>query len=153
MRSRMLRLARDEDLPYLLDFARKFHDTSPYKELNFDQDKVAHTILHLIHNPVGLILVLGDTPVGCLAAVIEDTLFGNDRMAVEVMFWVELEHRGRNSFELPKAYEFWAKKLGCKVVTLSSLEGENTAILDRVYRGMKFAPCEHSYMKVLNGSH
>lgn len=146
-----LKIATEADLSYLLDFARKFHDNSPYREFSFNPEKVSTLILHMINNPIGLILILekDGIPVGCLAAVVEDFLFGNDRTAMEIMFWVEPGHRGMGSWELPRAYQFWANKLGCKIVTMSSLEGGNTVALDRIYRGMGFAPYEHTYMKVL----
>lgn len=145
----MLRLATDNDLPILTVFAKKFHEASPYRDLGFDAEKVATMILNLIEAETGLVLVMGEEPQGTLIATASETLFGRDLQATELMFWVEPEHRGKEGMQLAGAYEYWATKIGCKPLTLSSLEGEFAEPLDRAYKNMGFLPCEHSYMKVL----
>ena len=47
------------------------------------------------------------------------------KIATDVLWWVKPEERGQNKgSELLDAFEFWARKVGCDVVVMSSLHAE-----------------------------
>lgn len=148
----MLRIATIEDIPYVLEFCKEFQQTTEYKELKFDEDKVTAFLSSLIDNDKSIIILLvnkDDIPVGALIGTSEEVIFGRDNIAIEIMYWVNPEYRGINSWDLVNAYVYWANKLKCTICSLSSLEGEYVNKLDIKYKQLGFQPAEHSYFKVL----
>lgn len=147
----MLKVATKEDLTTVVDFAKKFHSNNIYKDIEFNRDKVTLFINHLIDDPKSLVLLLeeNNTTVGALLATTEEIVFSIDTMALEVMLWVEEDYRGKNSWELVEAYQYWANRLGCTICFLSTLEGPLVDILDSKYKKLGFLPAERTYMKVL----
>jgi hypothetical protein len=148
----MLRLATKEDLNTLVDFANSFHSTTPYNNLSFDRDKVTLFINSLIetkNKSTIIVLEIEDKAVGCIIGIVEEVIFGLDLMSSELMFWVEEPYRGKDSWELIKAYEYWAKEImQCKSCCLSRLEDSIGDKLDIKYKKDGYVPMEHTYMKV-----
>lgn len=148
----VLRLAIKEDLTTLVDFASKFHSTTPYSNLSFDRDKVTLFINSLIDNKEQatiIVLLEEGKPVGCLIGYLEENIFGLELTSLELMFWVEEQYRGKNSWQLIEAYQYWSKLKGCSSCCVSSLQGPLVDKLDSKYKDMGFNPIEHTYMKVL----
>lgn len=147
----MLRIATKEDLGTLVGFAKEFHNVSPYKDITFDNTKVSNFIEYLIEDPNSLVLLLEEDnkSVGCLLSTIEEILFGRDLMASELMYWVNPDYRGKDSWSLVEAYQYWASKLECKLCSLSTLEGPLVDKLDNRYKQIGFNPSEYTYLKVL----
>lgn len=147
----MLKVGAIEDLDTILNFAKEFHKVSPYKDITFDNTKVSNFIEYLILDPLSLVLLLTEEAitVGCLLATTEEVLFGKDLMASELMYWVEPTHRGKDSWSLVDAYQYWSKKVNCTLCSLSTLEGPIVNSLDIKYKQIGFNPSEHTYLKVL----
>lgn len=152
MQESNLRLATKDDINIIVEFASKFHSTTPYSNLSFDRDKVTLFVNSLIDNKdkAAIILYIVDSiPVGCLIGYIEENMFGIELTSLELMLWVEEEYRGKDSWELLNAYEYWSKLKGCSSCCVSSLEGIIGDKLDKKYKDMGYNPIERTYMKVL----
>lgn len=162
-----LRLANTDDLNTLVDFATKFHKNSVYSNREFNRDKITLFIVSLINNPKGLVLLLEDVnipqredlsiipegittkTIGALIALIEETIFGLELHASELMLWVEEDYRNKDSWELVNAFEYWSKEVQkCSSISLSRLEDSIGAKLDKVYKSMGYLPVEHVHVKV-----
>lgn len=143
-----------EDRQHIHRFARNFYEVSPYHgKLAYNSLKVdllldlaassAYTqCLPLLYEENGI-------PCGCLLGVASSTPFSDDLIASELCWWVDEEYRGtKGSFELVLAYEDWAKRVGCKMITMALLSTTNPKI-DTYYRRMGYEKCEVSYVKEL----
>lgn len=132
--------------------AHRFHAASPYDDLTMDEDKVVELIDSFLNgdrNQRIVILALeDDQPIGMIAGVTSEMLFSRDKIASEMMWWIEPEHRGsRAALQLLDAYEFWAKKVGAKVVQLSSVDTEHADRLDRLYKKRGYYLVERGYIR------
>src|SRR3972149_4409509 len=113
-----LRVATIEDLPIILNLAMKFAKSSPYSEyVNEDKiKKIAEGFLSSEHQDK-IILLYDD--IGMIVGLVSPFMFGNNRVATELAWWIEPNERGKKAGkELLDAFEFWAKKVGCSIVTM-----------------------------------
>lgn len=148
-----LRLARPEDIPLLVSFARKFHEASPYKLLRFDPVKTQEALYGvttgMLKDGVVLIALEDDKPIGFLAGVASEPLFSRSRVATELAWWIEKDKRGtRASLLIYSAYEDWAKRVECTAVQGAYLPGVSPE-LDEFYKKRGYRQVESSYLKIL----
>lgn len=88
--------------------------------------------------------------VGILGGVkVPQHFFYKDTLAVETVWWVEEEHRGKGSIKLLEAYENWAKQVGCDYCTMSSVHFKDDK-LPILYKRRGYKKVEESYMKELD---
>jgi GNAT superfamily N-acetyltransferase len=143
------KVATPEDFDAVYEMCQKFVKTTIYKDYFTEEAMrpLAETfILSPITEKVGLLAMDGDKPVGMLGGMINNFIFGNIKMAVEIAWWIEPEYRKSGyGKELIEAFEFWAKKNGCAFVTMSFLEDKPAKFYENV--GYSFA--EKSYIKRL----
>lgn len=149
--SKYLRVARDEDIPTLLSFARNFHRASNYKTLKFDTAKGIEFLKMAIKSPeyIVLIALVAEKPVGFIVGAINQPVFSSSRIAVELGWWIEPNHRHtRASALIYQAYEDWAKRVGADCVQGAYLPGVSPA-LDEFYKKRGYLQVESSFLKVL----
>lgn len=142
-----LKLPTEEDFPDLLRMAREFALASPYKDYEIDDAKIAETVQQLLTSPSSILIVLtfAGGNVGVLAGTVTEFLFNRDKIASEIVWWVDPAHRNAKSLDLLKAYEYWAKhKMGCRLITLSSLDDKR---LERLYRLRGYRKTEEAFIK------
>ena len=138
-----LRVATIEDLPIILNLAMKFAKSSPYSEyVNEDKiKKIAEGFLSSEHQDK-IILLYDD--IGMIVGLVSPFMFGNNRVATELAWWIEPNERGKKAGkELLDAFEFWAKKVGCSIVTMMSLDDK----IGKYYEKRGYKLSEMSYMK------
>lgn len=153
MISDYLRLATVEDIPTLIKFARNFHRASPYNLMRFDTEKGRKFLRGIIEGPptFGIVLVaLKDKkPIGFLVGVCEEPVFTSSKVAMELGWWIEEEHRGtRASALIFSAYEDWAFRVGCTHVQGSYLPGVSKD-LTNFYKNRGYVQTESSFVKTL----
>lgn len=153
MISDYLRMATLEDIPVLLKFAKNFHDASPYRSMRFNTEKGRKFLEGIIsgRNTEGVvILALKDKiPIGMLVGSCSEPVFSSAKIAVELGWWIEVEHRkSRASVLIYKAYEDWALRVGCTHVQGAYLPGVSPD-LHQFYKKHGYAQVESSYLKVL----
>jgi GNAT superfamily N-acetyltransferase len=85
--------------------------------------------------------------VGLLAAQIITPHFSNDRVAMEWLWYVEPEYRGKDSIQLLKAYLYWAfDVMKCDHATMSTLDSALADKLHKLYTKIGFSKQENTYI-------
>lgn len=148
-----LRLATLADIPTLLRFAKNFHKVSPYRGMRFDSRKGEEFLKGVIlgAQSEGIVLVaLKDTnPIGMLVGASREPVFTSSKVAMELGWWIEPEHRmSRAALLIYNAYEDWAFRIGCSHVQGAYLPGVSPE-LDEFYKKRGYVQVESSYLKTL----
>jgi len=148
-----LRLATLEDIPVCMRFARNFHRASPYNTMKFDTIKGEKVLRDIISgNQMDSIIILAlhdDKPVGFIVGVANEPVFSSVKIATELGWWVDPEHRGsRASLLIYSAYEDWARRVGCHYVQGAYLPGVSPP-LDEFYKKRGYRQVESSFIKTL----
>jgi GNAT superfamily N-acetyltransferase len=149
-----LRLASHNDWDDIKRLCADFHKASPYGDFPVDNDKVEVLIEKLLTDGqhISIILLANDDThgtVGILAATTGEILFNREKLAQEILWWIDPEHRkSRHGLELLKAYEYWAHKIGCTAIQMSSLYDPARHTLDKLYTKRGFTQTEQAYIKV-----
>lgn len=151
----MLKIATWDDYVYIKRMCLNFAKASPYSDVTIDIEKLEEIIGGMIdEDKTKVIVVLGlkdNIPVGIMAAQTSEMLFNRELMAQEVVYWIEPEHRGgRLALELLEAFEFWAKKVGCKYLNLSALETEHIDKVSKLYNRRGYDLSERAFLKRIN---
>lgn len=142
----MLRIATYEDLPIVSRMAESFISNSPYRG-HFDMGMVDGVLSKLItaEDPRdGVVLLHGDQ--GMLAGMASPFIYGPHYMATELGWWVEPEARKTGiGKELILAFEEWARRVGCTLITMISLDDR----VSEYYEKNNYQLTERAYMKEL----
>jgi RimJ/RimL family protein N-acetyltransferase len=147
-----LRLANNNDIRDLNRFARKFFEHSPYAREHFDRDKVEAVIRSLVNadrtSSTVIVCESEGRVIGVIAGTATTILFNNDKVASEIMWWVEPEHRrSRAGMDLLMAFEAWADYAGCEKVQMIALDNDYSRALDTLYRRKNYVRTEQAYFK------
>lgn len=98
-----------------------------------------------IAEPSLLALVCGDA--GLLLASAQEHPFAAVRYAMETVWWIAPEGRGRFAGQMLDAYEAWAKEQGCAFAGMAALASFPRAGI--IYRRAGFRETETHYLKPL----
>lgn len=147
MSSLDIRPAVSADIPALMPMARNFHAASGYSDLvGFCQDSMAATFAGLIAQGIIVVADRGGL-IGAVGGMPVPMPFNHGhRTMSELFWWVEPEHRGVGPVLL-EAFEDYAHAIGCGLVTMASLEAQNPALVDRLYRRRGYRAVEHTYVR------
>lgn len=138
-----LRIATIDDMDELMGMALKFAKASNYADY-VEEDKIRAFIEQLVLSDVPEVLMLLHEGQGMLAAMAQPFIFGKPMLATEICWWVEPDARTKGvGKELMEAYEFWAKKLGCTMLTMSCLDD----LLGKYYEKNGYSLYERVYFK------
>jgi GNAT superfamily N-acetyltransferase len=140
-----MKIATHEDFDTIYEMAMHFLEASPYKDLG-DKDTIAVLIGDILNSaPSERIIVFSEG--GFIVGAVTPFLFGPYRLATEVAWWVEPEHRGNGEgLKLLEAFEYWAKNVAqAKLISMSSLD----KTVEKYYRKSGYKLYERAYMKVL----
>lgn len=144
-----IRLAAQDDKIHLISMCYNFFQKSPFNSQRFDPVKVNRILDEFLNGRkeeyIIFVLTHNELPVGMLAARAVPQLFSDDYMAIEQIWWIDPEHRGRHSLKLLEIYEHWAKHVGTSFATLSDLEQNS---LEKIYTRKGYSLTEKSYIKV-----
>lgn len=145
-------IAKEDDIPDITRMVKNFHSEYPFK-LDFDDNKIADLIHQLVTASIKdkvLIVAREDegNVIGLIAAIATEVLFSSTRVAAELMWWVDPEHRHtQTGMALLEAFEMWAEQVGCKVIQMSSVESPITDRLTKVYGRRGYKLIERNYLK------
>lgn len=150
--SETLRLASLDDIPYLMELSKTMYETSGWDMIPVDyvKGRAAYEKFIVEGQKDALVLISHDKgkPVGVLVAYVFTPMFSNSKVAVECLWYLEPEYRGRRGFKMKEAYEYWAKLVGadfCQYGVLStSPEG-----LEKLYERDGMSCSEKIFMKKL----
>jgi len=109
--------------------------------LRFWQDSLA--------GDVGIVLVLEleGHVVGAIGGLVYPEPSTGARVAQEMFWWVEPEHRGRHSAMLIEAFEYVATSRDVVRVLMSAMVGSRDRPLARWYGGRGYRPLERIFVK------
>jgi GNAT superfamily N-acetyltransferase len=143
-----LKLAdNDSFLPIL----KEALEASPYAGFPYTDESLKRTIELFLSDRATKVIVLlcfDGIPVGLIAgAITPNLLCPHLKVASEAIFYVSPEHRGKHSFKLVDAYEYWAEMLGADIVLMANFGNET---LDKLYKRKGYTLVEHSFIKELN---
>ncbi len=142
----MLKRATIEDFDLVYDMAVKFSEEfSQYKE--FVEPLFLETIIRdILMSPDELKVALLHGEMGMLLGEVSQFPYGPHLVAVERAWWVKPENRmTKVGLELLEAFEFWANKVGCKIITMSCLDEG----VGKLYEKQGYKLSERAYMKVI----
>lgn len=143
----MLHLATHQDLPVLLEMTKKFHQHSPYSDQEYDEPQVTNLINTFLTGDRNERLIIMYGSVGMLAAMTTPMLFNSAKISTDVMWWVDPPSRGKAGPELLRAYEYWAKLVGCRYIQTALLETEQSDRIEKLYTRRGYKRLERAYLK------
>lgn len=142
-----IELATLKDIDVVYDLCLAFYQASAYTfPIDMTYGK-AFLATHLSNpNHLGLLYYQDqDHPVGCLLAISGAHPFFPVKIANELVWWVQPEHRSLKSFELLEAYEYWARIIQkCDLVCLTASDDPR---VDKLYKRKGYILKERSYYK------
>lgn len=138
----IVRTVRREDIGALVEMGRRMHEEGAYNFLPFDAEKVEQLMAGIIEQPeswCGLVAENGGVPVGMLGGYLTDYFFCNEKLACDVILFVEREWRGSSAAaRLVRAFRDWAAARGARELCLSVSTNVDADAIGRFYRGMGF---------------
>lgn len=150
-----LKLATLEDRDDVLRMCRSFFEVTPYASVCTYNDLKVDALLKLAHTSnyqecLFLLFEENGIPHGLIVGYATQTPFSDDLIAAELAWWVDPEYRGtKGSMELVLAYETWARKIGCKHITMSLLPSLTNPKVEDYYEKLGYVKTEISYLKEL----
>ena len=148
-----IRLATEKDYDDVLRMSKSFFEASTYNRLTYTSDGIENLFNEYLKSDKTEIIVLvlvneSDEPIGMLVGAKSVPFFTTEFIASELAWWVDPEYRKtRQSIDLVKAYEVWAKKVGCSVVTMANIPTLNGEKIGKLYEKLGYFKNEVSYMK------
>ena len=144
-----IRLAMASDVPRLYEMAVAHYQASGYL-FPVDEQYGLRFLHQQVQSPdaCALVLLREDKAVGVLLGSSSPHPFLPVKIAVEILWWVDEDHRGWDSLELLKAFEYWAKNIKrCQIISCADVAQHSiAAIYER--RGYKLE--EQTWTKELN---
>lgn len=151
--TKTLRHASLDDVPKLMEMGRTLYTDSSYSLFGLDPARAQQMLEKFIIEGQEQFLVLishdEGRSVGALAAYAFSPLFSSDKVATEVLLWLDPEYRtGHRGNELLDAYEYWAKLVGCRAAQYGLLSSADPR-LARLYERRGAKETERVYLKEL----
>lgn len=149
----MLRVATEADAPIIQQMVIDFWNVIP-SDIKINPKKLKDVVHGFFEDPTEKIFILScddnQSPRGLIGGVAQEFLLNRDKVATEIVWWMDPEYRGKDSLKLIDAFEHWAKHIaGCSIVQMSLVGSLQRERISKMYarRGYKLA--EQSYIKVI----
>lgn len=148
----MIRAARGEDAPALVEMGRAFFEEAGYAaEFEFDDESFFSTIAILAKHGLLLIAEKDGKAVGMAAVDVAPAYWNHDVMLAKELFWfVQKEYRQGIGRQMLRALEETVRSRGAQLFDLVAEEGKRSLALARVYTAGGFSPKERTFRKRLN---
>lgn len=149
-----LRFATLDDVDWIVQNGIQEFKDSPYFDFGVDQRKTRALFERLIadgqNDAVVLISHDAGSPVGVLAAYAFQPLFSRSKIAIECLwFLTESNRKGSRGHDMMKAYEYWARLVGCSHVQYGLLT-TSPERMEILYRKTGATETERIFTKVLS---
>ena len=148
----MIRQATVKDVDTLIVVAKPFLRYSMYAQYTeIDNNELAFSLCNMIDNGVIFVAEYDGQIVGGLVGAINNFWFNrNTKMASELGWWVNEEHRGKTAgIRLLQAFEHWAKEKGADVISLSDLRVNDEYPAGGLYEKLGYQVTERAHVKGL----
>ncbi|MGH9900492.1 MAG: GNAT family N-acetyltransferase [Pyrinomonadaceae bacterium] len=135
-----VRPATHRDVDELLAMGARMHAEGAYSFLPFDREKVRLLMISYIDNPetqCGLVAEEGDALVGMFAGYLTDYFFCDEKIACDMILFVERERRGGTAaVKLIRAFREWARERGASEICLGVSTKIDTERTGKFYERM-----------------
>lgn len=140
----MIREARAEDIPQLVELGRKMHAMSSWRKLPYEASSTAEMMNNLIEAEAGVLLMHDH---GMLGGLIGPVYFSPVKIAQEMFWFAE-----RDGMSLLKGFEDWSKAQGADFVLMISqaLDERTDRLMQKKYERRGYILKERQYVKELN---
>jgi GNAT superfamily N-acetyltransferase len=148
--SMTVRNAGIDDIPEIIELAKKFHAVSGYECLEFDCDTVERIVMQSIDQELCPVAVIDGEVVGFLLGLQFPALLNaNIMVGTEIAWWVEPEHRSKPiGVKLLKYIEKQAQSKKLKFWSMMCLEKLNADGLESIYERMGYKKAERTYIRL-----
>ena len=140
-----IRPATVEDVPAIAAMGQEFASTSTYAaHMQADPGRLAAVAGGILANPDAAmwVCVRDSQPIGMLAMAMVTHPLSGDRIASEIVWWVDPSARGAG-LRLLRTAERWAKALGAVAVHMIA----PTERVGQLYAAIGYAPVETNYYR------
>jgi GNAT superfamily N-acetyltransferase len=122
-----------------------------YPAPSFDYGKTVAVFHEMIESQEGVVFIADiGHPVGCLMGRIHEWIFSREKVAAELLWWVDPEHRRTTiARDLQQTFNEWAISQGADILQMSMAETDQAPLIDRFYRRQGFKHTESHYLKRL----
>lgn len=145
----LIREAIPNDVERIVEMGRKFFLSGPYRaQLEDRPESFMKFTTALVGNPNARVLLAEDAEgfvVGVLAILISPHYLSGELVGVELIWYVEPEHRGQASLELFWAAEKLAKEMGATRMQFTAPNEQVGAI----YKRLHYTQLEVGYQRSL----
>lgn len=135
--------ATPSDAASAVELMRQFHEEYGLMGFPFSPDHARQFFLS--HLQSGALALIEPGQALFLARVIDHPL-GMGRVAVESLWYVAKNRRGKSGIRFLDYYERWAAAMGCVAVNMVSLAANNVS---SIYKRRGYVPAEMHFLKVL----
>lgn len=109
------------------------------------EDRLKAVITNILTDGLVIVIKHDAEPVGVFMATTTGFWWNNDKIALQVAWYIEPDHRGKGlSEDVMGMFEMWAKLQGCTAITMM-FSGND---LSKLYERKGFSKKETVYMKV-----
>ena len=140
----MIREATKDDTPRLVEMGVRFATETDYREsIKVSPEKIASTVGKLLETDDAAIFVSGNGHGvnGMIIILLYEHPWSGEKIASEMVWWVEPEARGGTGIKLLRTAEKWAMESGA---TQMQMIAPNVGVGD-IYARMGYAPVEMSF--------
>jgi len=144
-----IRLATPVDLTDLCHMCIRFAETYPAPSIEYR--KTIAVFQEMMESDEGIVLVADvSRPVACLMGRTHEWLFSREKVAAELLWWVDPEYRRTTiARDLQNAFNEWAVSQGADILQMSMAVTDQSPLIGRYYRRQGFTHTESHYLKRL----
>lgn len=128
-----VRVATEADIPAIVEMGRHFIAAIYPRDLPFNPDQIAATARALLQSPDGAVFVAEVTGVvvGMLAMIAFSHPLSGERIATELCWWVEPQHRGIG-LRLLRAAQTWSRTQQAAVLQMIAPSPDVAQLYERL---------------------
>jgi RimJ/RimL family protein N-acetyltransferase len=149
VRTTIIRPATETDVPRIVEMAGLFVASTPYRQLiTVDRGCVEALVRRFLTHPTPgeVVLLVAEAEavvVGMIAMLIFDHPISGERVASEIVWWMDPTHRGTAGLRLLRAAEQWAQAQQAAIVQMIA----PTAKVERFYEAVGYTAVERNYQR------
>lgn len=137
----------EEDIRYGAIAGRKFYETTPYTDLDYDVQTVMKLLDRMVEEQMLVVMKADGVIVGGAGGITGPIFFNeNSKVGFEYFWWIEPPYRGRG-LRLLEGLEGAAKAAGCTHWVMMALEDQTVEQVDVLYRRRGYQRIERGYLK------
>jgi GNAT superfamily N-acetyltransferase len=138
-----MRIATIDDAGMITSMTIKFLSSVPYGKYS-TEDAAREVVEGLLASNRKDAIIIAIEDKGFIAGIAKKFPYGDVRIATEIGWWVEPEHRkSKIGGQLIDAFEYWASQVNCEIVTMMCLTEE----LRGYYEKRGYVLSELAFMK------